>query len=194
VSFLFDKWGHLIRPKQVRWEITELTKIVEDLKPQTVLEIGTARGGTLFLFTRLATENATIVSLDLPWEDGGGYPAWRTKVYKKFATPKQKLHLLRANSHHQGTQERLREILEEKIDFLFIDGDHTYAGVKKDYEFYSPMVRIGGIIAFHDIAQHKSSPECQVDHFWNEIRLEKNFKELIATPPRDWGGIGVIFT
>jgi hypothetical protein len=34
---------------------------------------------------------------------------------------------------------------------LFIDGDHTYEGVRRDFEMYSPLVRKGGIIAFHDI-------------------------------------------
>jgi predicted O-methyltransferase YrrM len=38
-----------------------------------------------------------------------------------------------------------------KVDFLFIDADHSYEGVKKDFEMYSPLVRKGGIIAFHDI-------------------------------------------
>jgi hypothetical protein len=30
------------------------------------------------------------------------------------------------------------------VDFLFIDGDHTYEGVKKDFEMYSPLVRREG--------------------------------------------------
>jgi len=42
----------------------------------------------------------------------------------------------------------------EPLDFLFIDGDHTYEGVKRDFEMYSPLVRNGGIIAFHDIVKH----------------------------------------
>jgi predicted O-methyltransferase YrrM len=40
---------------------------------------------------------------------------------------------------------------DNKVDFLFIDADHSYEGVKKDFEMYSPLVRKGGIIAFHDI-------------------------------------------
>lgn len=38
----------------------------------------------------------------------------------------------------------------EPIAVLFIDGDHTYAGVKKDYDLWSPYVIEGGVIAFHD--------------------------------------------
>ena len=37
-----------------------------------------------------------------------------------------------------------------EIDFLFIDGDHRYEGVKGDIETWVPRVRDGGIVAFHD--------------------------------------------
>lgn len=37
-----------------------------------------------------------------------------------------------------------------KIDFLFIDGDHSYEGVKKDFELYSTLVNDNGIIVIHD--------------------------------------------
>lgn len=36
------------------------------------------------------------------------------------------------------------------LDFLFIDGDHNYDGVKKDWELYSPMLIQGSVVAFHD--------------------------------------------
>lgn len=37
-----------------------------------------------------------------------------------------------------------------KIDFLFIDGDHSYEGVKKDFELYSQIMNDKGIIVIHD--------------------------------------------
>lgn len=37
-----------------------------------------------------------------------------------------------------------------KIDFLFIDGDHTYEGVKKDFELYSKLLTENGVIVIHD--------------------------------------------
>ena len=37
------------------------------------------------------------------------------------------------------------------LDFLFIDGDHAFKGVKSDFQLYSELVRPGGLIAFHDI-------------------------------------------
>ena len=41
-------------------------------------------------------------------------------------------------------------MVQDGIGFLFIDGDHRYEGVKKDFELYSPKVKVDGIIAFHD--------------------------------------------
>lgn len=35
-------------------------------------------------------------------------------------------------------------------DFLMIDAGHTYSDVDQDYVNYSPLVRAGGLIAFHD--------------------------------------------
>lgn len=36
------------------------------------------------------------------------------------------------------------------IDFLFIDADHSFKGVSQDWISWSPFVKKGGIIAFHD--------------------------------------------
>lgn len=37
-----------------------------------------------------------------------------------------------------------------KIDYLHIDGDHSYDGVKKDFELYSQIISENGIITIHD--------------------------------------------
>lgn len=39
---------------------------------------------------------------------------------------------------------------KEPIDILFIDGDHSYKGVIRDYSLFSPFVRRNAIILFHD--------------------------------------------
>src|SRR5262245_8562946 len=38
-----------------------------------------------------------------------------------------------------------------KIDFLFIDGDHSYEGCKADLDSWLPKVKPGGIVALHDV-------------------------------------------
>jgi len=82
------------------------------------------------------------------------------------------------------------ELPINKIDFLFIDGDHTYEGVRQDYEMYSPLVQKGGYIAFHDIndTERHRQRNVHVAEFWNELEGEK----IEFNVHSDWAGIGVI--
>src|SRR4051794_27133091 len=62
---------------QVRSELLRFAEIVANLKPKTLLEIGTNKGGTLCILSRLAAPDAVIISLDLPGGDfGGGYKGY----------------------------------------------------------------------------------------------------------------------
>ncbi len=194
IDFLFSKPGSLITPWQFKSEITNLFQLYKQLNSKYTLEIGTANGGTLFGHCRLADDNATIISVDLPGgKFGGGYPDWKMPIYKKFAKQAQSLHLIRASSHEESTIKQVKDILKNnKLDYLFIDGDHSYEGVKKDFELYSPFVKEGGAIIFHDIVPHPDSA-CKVDVFWNEIKKQYQFKEFIDKPDQTCYGVGVIF-
>jgi predicted O-methyltransferase YrrM len=194
-DFSWNFYNGLIRPMQIKEEFVELLKIFQELNPKYILEIGTANGGTLFCFCKLAEDDATIISIDLPEGPfGGGYPEWKIPIYQAFAKENQKLYLLRKDSHQQETLEEVKKILNGKeLDFLFIDGDHSYEGVKKDFEMYLPLVRKGGIIAFHDIVKHPPDTGCEVGKLWNEIKNSFNFKEIIKDINQNWAGIGVIY-
>ena len=200
VEYLFSDGlpQSLIRPMQIREEIEELVKLVSEMRPKAVLEIGTARGGTLFLWTRAAAPDALIMSIDLPGGlFGGGYPYLKKFLYECFACCSQRLELIRADSHSQRTLEKVKKILgSRRLDFLFIDGDHRYEGVKRDYEMYSPLVRPGGIIAFHDIVPGPEEFVGGVPRFWRELKKmlpRDKYLEIV----RDWSqggyGIGVVF-
>ncbi len=188
-SFGFSYLGINMRPVQVRSEITKLLEILKKRKPKSILEIGTANGGTLFLFAKVSDRNARIVSID------NGYPRWREKLYRAFALPSQKLYLLRSNSHDSSTLKRARGLLGgARVDFLFIDGDHTYEGVKKDFAMYSKLVKKGGVIGFHDIVVHPPEAECEVDRLFNEVKKRYRSSEIVENRKQGWGGIGVLYT
>ncbi|GIW67117.1 MAG: hypothetical protein KatS3mg095_1015 [Candidatus Parcubacteria bacterium] len=194
-NFSWNFYGGLIRPMQIKEEFVELLKIFKEQNPKYIMEIGTANGGTLFCFCKLARDDATIISIDLPeGQFGGGYPEWKIPIYQAFKKENQKLYLLREDSHKQETLEKVKEILNgNQLDFLFIDGDHSYEGVKKDFEMYSPLVRKGGIIAFHDIVAHPIYTECFVIDFWKEIKNNFSYKEIVKNLRQKWAGIGVLF-
>jgi predicted O-methyltransferase YrrM len=62
------------------------------------------------------------------------------------------------------------------IDLLFIDGDHSYEGVKNDWNLFHPFVRPGGVVLFHDTAWQLENPgtmraDMGVPRFVDELRL-----------------------
>jgi predicted O-methyltransferase YrrM len=157
-----------------------------------VLEIGTFLGGTLCILCRLSAPCAVIISVDLPGgEFGGGQSKLRSLLYHTFGKSFQRMHLIRGDSHSEEVAARVRHIAQS-LDVLFIDGDHTYDGVKHDFLSYSPLVRPGGIVAFHDIAEHPMKAGGDVPRFWNEVKTSHRHEEIVEN--REQGlGIGVLY-
>ena len=187
---------HLNRPIfQVREEISGLMKILEDKNPKVVLEIGTANGGSLFLLAHSASEDAVVIGVDLPGGPFGGecsQPCLR--LIRSFKRGKQKIFLVRSDSHRLETLSNIEDILDgRKIDVLFIDGDHSYEGVKKDYEMYRRLVEKDGIIIFHDIVPGADVSVGGVPQFWNKIKRGYRYKEIVKDWNRGKFGIGVLY-
>lgn len=215
-------WPYHVKAMQLREELIELSTILDEREPKSALEIGTANGGTLYTWSRFLTSISDIISLDLPdGRFGGGYPKRKQSIYRQFSAETD-MHFVRANSHSEETFNRVESLIEENlngdsVDFLFIDGDHTYDGVKADFEMYSDLVAKNGIIALHDIVHHPDDedvvnelrqsedidprylewgtnhPSVNVREFWDEIKGEYSTKEVIAHEKQTWGGIGLIY-
>ena len=186
---------------QKQKELSGLIGLVSELHPLRVLEIGTRHGQTLMCWCRLAHPYATIVSVDLPdGPYGGGYPPDAGQVFGAYVQGQQDLTLIPADSHAPRTLQLVEgKFPASNIDFLFIDGDHSYDGVMNDYEMYGPLVRKGGLIAFHDIADHAPEMSCHVREAWLDIVSAGDFTEkwefLDPTPDsngNDWGGLGAL--
>jgi cephalosporin hydroxylase len=194
VDFVYRCDG--IEAIQIRSELIQMLEAVQERKPRTVVEIGTASGGTLLLLCCVVERDATLASIDLPGgKFGGGYSAWKIPLYQDFAGESQKLHLLRGNSHSDAMFHNLVSVLSgEAIDFLFIDADHTYEGVRRDFQLYSPLVAKGGLIGFHDIAPTSPGGEYGVRQLWNELKPNYQWREIIADPKQQGYGIGLLET
>jgi predicted O-methyltransferase YrrM len=201
LTFEFEPFGIRMAPLQSRWEFRQLLEEVAQVRPKTMLEIGTARGGSLLAFTRLCAPDAHVVSIDLPRGPfGGGYPLWKVPLYKVFAGPGQRLDLVRGDSHSASTFAQVQSLLGgRKLDFLFIDGDHRYEGVRSDFETYTSLMRPGGIVALHDIAApHPDHPVVNgnnpgdVPHFWADLTRETPGETFVDPEGHGCFGIGLI--
>ena len=175
---------------QISEEIQLFFRMLADIKAIRMLEIGVLFGGTTFLFSNALQEKGTLISIDIDLPD----------VYRQFlprvASDKRvTIHLLKLDSHSPDTLQIVEAILKgEQLDAVFIDGDHTYEGVKRDYEMYSPLVRSRGLIGFHDIVHHVGDKHCKVEKLWKEIKATgAQVTDIINSPKQGKCGIGVLF-
>jgi len=195
-SDLFDFASRIFPAHQQPKEILDFISLASALNPKVVLEIGTAEGGTQFLLGEALSSVTFSVALDL-------YVRNR-KLLAEFTRKDLDRVIINGSSYEQATVAHVTSMLaNQKIDILFIDGDHTYAGVKADYEAYKGFVRNGGLIVFHDIVKDHharfgtESPGWSggVPEFWQEVKSQQGGRrcwEFIADPQQDGMGIGVL--
>lgn len=161
-------------------ELQRLLDIVKDLNPKNVLEIGVHQGYSLAIWKEI-WPGAIVVGID------NDLHALDREATKDCV-------VMNENSHFSNVAGKASYHMPGGVDFLFIDGDHMESGVKMDFKYYGPLVKKGGIVAFHDIAL-KNNPGVEVYKFWEGLKEnadERGFKyeELIAD---DGTGTGVLF-
>jgi predicted O-methyltransferase YrrM len=182
-------------------ELKALMELALNSPHETILEVGSGHGGTLWAWSHLPN-NKTVISVDLPGGAfGGGFTDEDKERIENWMDPTKNTFLCAADSHDPQTYKDVLETLEEvgdgRVDILFIDAGHTYDDVKQDFEMYSGLVKPGGFICFHDIEDHSTTnPACKVDEFWKEVVTwaGENGKKVseFKSEPHTWGGIGVI--
>jgi len=165
---------------QKEQELASFLALLADHPPEVVVEIGSDAGGTLWAWQQLGARR--VIGVDQP---RGPYSSGQL-------LDEHGCEVVYGDSHDPATLQALKDLLAgEPVDLLFIDGDHTYAGVRKDFEMYAPLVADQGMIAFHDICHHPHHPDVGVDMLWRQFGNGGRKDEIITDPPT-WGGIGVL--
>lgn len=193
-EILYDKANKTFGSMQVKEETVQLMDLLAKEKIKNFMEVGIADGMTFYLWSALSEDSALKVGIDFP---NGGWGIRRS--YTEMAAVKQRLlsispntYILFGNSHDKNVKDWAEKTIgDEKLDFLFIDGDHSYEGAKQDYDFYSKFVKKGGLIALHDIKNTKTHKDtgCFVWKLWNELSGDKI--EFLSDSS-EFAGIGVI--
>jgi len=180
-------------PHQIKIEITEFLKMARNEKPRHVCEIGTASGGTNFLLSHALPDVSLMMGVDL-------FVRNKSRL-RYFMRQGQQFYYLDGSSYAAETVEKAKRLLAgRQLDVLFIDGDHSYLGVKEDFLCYKQFVREGGLIAFHDIitdystryGQHTGRYGGDVPFLWEKIKPCYPFYEFVQDKNQDGLGIGVI--
>lgn len=136
--------------QQIRSEIKEFASVIsqDKYKQGTALEIGLGYfGSTHFLWRQLFDK---VTSIEKSHDRVRHFGENLRDFYGKWVADDGKSSFLIGLSNDTEIVNKAYTLLKDGVDMLFVDGDHRYPGALTDWLLYSPLVKKGGIIAFHD--------------------------------------------
>ncbi len=137
--------------QQERREISDFCQVLLSKRLHgTALEIGLGfHGSSHFLWRQIFKK---VVSIELSNDRVRNFGANIRRYYGKWVLDDKRSSFLIGSSCDPSTVAKAYSFLKDKVDLLFIDGDHRYGAVLTDWLLYKNLVRKGGIIAFDDCA------------------------------------------
>lgn len=134
-------------------DIEVLTHFAKDL--DTVVELGTNIGTTAILLSAVARKVYTVdvfekIDLIEDEQQRGVYAKSFMNNKHYYSSIKEKLHPFKIKVYQCLSNIFAGTFLNESVDMIFIDADHSYEGVKKDFEAWFDKIKKGGCFAFHD--------------------------------------------
>ena len=148
LAFMFssNQLNHGVASLQID-EAALLYRLARDAQNGPFVEIGRFKGGSTLTFAAALPDRIELWSYDLhvalrPDMPGDQLDAELTAALERYGLA-HKVHLVVGDS-------RKVEPPAAQIELLFVDGDHSYAGAKADYERWNELVQPGGHLLFHD--------------------------------------------
>ena len=184
--------------QQFKPEILGFLNFAKAHRPVRICELGLLHGGNNIMLTHALPDVAEIIGVDM-------YIRNKSQL-RYYAKPSQRQTFVEGRTCDKATLEAVTGALRgEKLDLLFIDADHGYAGVRQDFMHYRHFVREGGIIAFHDIVQDHltrfghdpatfvGARSGEVHLFWKKLKpYYDTTKEFVVDNEQDGYGIGAL--
>jgi hypothetical protein len=176
--------------KQIEYTATSspsgegLIEPINSLKGELVgVEVGVCLAHTTEAFAKGIKNLKKLYAVDnyptfVDW-DGSDWNQDRQDLMKKAAQEKMLAHKDKVEFLHISSEEFVKTIEDESLDFIFIDGDHSFEAALKDFQNYYPKVKKGGIFGGHDI---------QLDSVRNALTyfLKEKSNEVIGVTNSAW--------
>jgi predicted O-methyltransferase YrrM len=167
--------------QQVPEEYIEYLWFLKNANIKKYLNIGVGKGGSFMLETYIQPNLELSVAVD-----NSSY--WHTDQTLAIL---DKISWIQSNSncvvefYDSDSVKWLKSNWHLKFDAIFIDGDHSYDGLKNDYVNSLPLLNNNGYVIFHDINSHACPGVVQI---WNELKNNSSI-EFIKS---ETCGIGII--
>lgn len=132
------------------------------------VEIGTALGdNALSILFELPMKRLILIDPYMPYVDDSGDLVSYEQFYE---TTKNKFAVFPQVTIIRKTSEEAANEIPEPLDFVYIDGNHSYEYVKKDITLYYPKIRQFGVLGGHDYPTGRGVKRA-VDEFTKQHKL-----------------------
>ncbi|MCA9034527.1 MAG: class I SAM-dependent methyltransferase [Planctomycetaceae bacterium] len=125
-----------------------------------LVEIGVWHGVNTRHFREVMNASGTLYAVD-PFPAGRFSTSWQKKIARREGELCRNGSLVWLEQYSNKAIERFMEDDGGLVDFLFIDGDHSYDGVKTDWSLWSRLIAVNGIVALHDSRSYSGR---QINH------------------------------
>lgn len=122
-------------------ELELLYRAVLDRKPDVAVEIGTLFGlSASVIISAMGSKGQLYCVENFAVQGSDARPYFTEQILPKY----DNMHLIEMDSTKAAYE------FKERINFIFVDGDHQDDGILRDLQNWMPKVMPGGLVAFHD--------------------------------------------
>ncbi|MFA6814598.1 MAG: class I SAM-dependent methyltransferase [Patescibacteria group bacterium] len=173
--------------------------LVRNIKAKNILCIGSCKGfipATL----ALACKDNQIGRVDFvdasysQHDKNDSKKHWRGIGFWKSTNPKKHFAKIKVDqyidTYVMTSKQYAQKFPQKKYQYIYIDGDHSYEGVKLDYKLFWPKLEKNGFMVFHDVVAkgYLDKGLFGVWKFWQEL---KNKNHIIFPFPKE-SGLGIL--
>ncbi len=169
---------------------------IRNLKPTRILCVGSRKGYIPAILALACKDNAkghvdfvdAGYDLDEPTKHWSGIGFWKvTNTQQHFSKIGVQNYI---TTHVMTTKAYAQKFTKKRYQYIYIDGDHSYEGVKLDYKLFWPKLDRGGFMVFHDVSAqgYLDGGAFGVHKFWKEL----SNKHTLTFPFPKQSGLGIL--
>ena len=160
-------------------DMVRLQEIIYEVKPDVIVEIGVAHGGSLVYSASLckAMDKGRVIGVDIEIRPHNRKAIEEHEMFDR-------IELIEGDSIAQETFDKVRSMIRPGEQVLvFLDGCHTKAHVAAELDLYAPLVGKGSYIVAMDGIQRDlvGAPRAKDDWDWNHSAAAA--EEFVAKNP-----------
>lgn len=141
------------------------------------LEIGTYQGVSAARIARSLANGGALYCVD-PWPESNGHANGCFSICHRHLERCRVVDRVRILRGYSG---KVADLIPDGLDFVFVDGDHSFSGIETDWEIVKEKTRSGGIVCLHDSVVPAEQQWRRLDsclYFDEVIQRDRRFEVL----------------